>query len=68
MMKTKGFPSKFAKRDYDTHSAEKTSAERKQDLHFMEIKKQDFFKARREMGKLVPTYKYVDVSDDKKSN
>lgn len=54
--------------DYDTHSAEKTSAERKQDLHFMEIKKQDFFKARREMGKLVPTYKYVDVSDDKKNN
>lgn len=34
----------------------------------MEIKKQDFFKARREMGKFVPTYEYVDVSDDKKSN
>lgn len=34
----------------------------------MKIKKQDFFKARRETGKFVPTYKHIDVSNDKKSN
>lgn len=34
----------------------------------MEIKKQEFFKAKREMGKFVPTYKHIYVSNDKKSN